>query len=76
VPVRASTWTSLMDAVATTPAAHRRSTSTSGKLACPPSARLGYRWAAEATVEEGLGAEALKLSQHRVMQAPRSRCSA
>lgn len=31
VPVRASTWTSLMDAVATTPAARRLSTSTSGK---------------------------------------------
>jgi hypothetical protein len=34
VPVRASTWTSLMDAVATTPAARRLSTSTSGKPPC------------------------------------------
>jgi hypothetical protein len=37
VPVKASTWTSLMDAVATTPAARRLSTSTSGRITCSAS---------------------------------------
>jgi hypothetical protein len=49
VPVGAATWSSLMDAVATTPAARRLSTSTSGKPPCSLSNRLRQLAAASLT---------------------------